>query len=448
MIATIHEITTIDTGILTCGDPTLCNAAEKMSWMAHRRTTRPEDMAYCLMGLFGINMSTIYGEGGPKAFQRLQVEILQRDGDATIFLYAQATHEVNGCTAILASSPSQFCSCRDCRYADPQHTIARLRLLPPSVTYKSMQVETAAISPFHDNPNPSRRLVNSPDITLRTNGDIRGIFTTISPRSFITTPVDKLAGDVVWIVLNVLLLIPGEPGTVIGEWLDETNLFFAIPVVHMGGHYFTRLHEPADLVSIDPEPEGWCFRTPLLIGGGARPSAAVNLVFELPNNNRFSIVHDPVGIQDINSNQNQSESKFSIKWDREPFKKPKYWVAQCMEQPECFLIFSARVQGLFRQGDRIVHGVRPFSGSLEALQRHLRDIRAAADVNILHTLLRAEENAENTVIRMDGSQGSVSVRVRRMAFKPSERRMLDVDALNFRYKVHATVSPPRSRASR
>ena len=31
--------------------------AELMSWAARRRTTREEDMAYCLMGLFGVNMS-------------------------------------------------------------------------------------------------------------------------------------------------------------------------------------------------------------------------------------------------------------------------------------------------------------------------------------------------------------------------------------------------------
>ncbi|KAK0644626.1 heterokaryon incompatibility protein-domain-containing protein [Cercophora newfieldiana] len=53
-----------------------CSAAERMSWAASRTTTRPEDAAYCLMGLFDIHMPLIYGEGGGKAFFRLQSEIL------------------------------------------------------------------------------------------------------------------------------------------------------------------------------------------------------------------------------------------------------------------------------------------------------------------------------------------------------------------------------------
>jgi hypothetical protein len=39
------------------------NVAVKMSWAANRETTRTEDIAYCLMGLFGVNMPLLYGEG-------------------------------------------------------------------------------------------------------------------------------------------------------------------------------------------------------------------------------------------------------------------------------------------------------------------------------------------------------------------------------------------------
>ncbi|EIW57763.1 HET-domain-containing protein, partial [Trametes versicolor FP-101664 SS1] len=62
------------------------SVAERMSWAAHRRTTRVEDRAYSLMGIFGINMPTIYGEG-PRAFMRLQEEILQRIPDQSIFAW-------------------------------------------------------------------------------------------------------------------------------------------------------------------------------------------------------------------------------------------------------------------------------------------------------------------------------------------------------------------------
>jgi hypothetical protein len=48
------------------------SVAKRLSWAAGRKTTRPEDIAYCLMGLFSVNMPMLYGEGD-RAFIRLQV---------------------------------------------------------------------------------------------------------------------------------------------------------------------------------------------------------------------------------------------------------------------------------------------------------------------------------------------------------------------------------------
>jgi hypothetical protein len=42
-----------------------------MSWAAGRQTTREEDAAYCLQGIFNVFMPTIYGEGCEHAFARL-----------------------------------------------------------------------------------------------------------------------------------------------------------------------------------------------------------------------------------------------------------------------------------------------------------------------------------------------------------------------------------------
>lgn len=36
--------------------------AEKMAWASRRETTREEDIAYFLIGLFGVNMPILYGE--------------------------------------------------------------------------------------------------------------------------------------------------------------------------------------------------------------------------------------------------------------------------------------------------------------------------------------------------------------------------------------------------
>lgn len=65
----------------------LASVAERMSWASKRETTRIEDTAYCLLGIFDINMPLLYGEAD-KAFLRLQEEILKVSTDQTIFAWS------------------------------------------------------------------------------------------------------------------------------------------------------------------------------------------------------------------------------------------------------------------------------------------------------------------------------------------------------------------------
>lgn len=60
----------------------------RLSWASDRVTTREEDLAYSLMGLFGVNLPTIYGEG-EFAFIRLQEEILKRVPDDPLFVWGR-----------------------------------------------------------------------------------------------------------------------------------------------------------------------------------------------------------------------------------------------------------------------------------------------------------------------------------------------------------------------
>jgi hypothetical protein len=60
--------------------------AERMSWASKRQTTRKEDMAYCLLGIFDTNLPLIYGEG-EKAFFRLQEEIMKHSDDQSLFAW-------------------------------------------------------------------------------------------------------------------------------------------------------------------------------------------------------------------------------------------------------------------------------------------------------------------------------------------------------------------------
>jgi hypothetical protein len=60
--------------------------AQRMSWVSNRSTSRPEDIAYCMLGIFDVNMPLIYGEGS-KAFVRLQEEIIKISDDHSIFAW-------------------------------------------------------------------------------------------------------------------------------------------------------------------------------------------------------------------------------------------------------------------------------------------------------------------------------------------------------------------------
>jgi hypothetical protein len=68
----ITQRSRINEDILCGADVQQCSIAMRMSWAAGRETTRSEDLAYCLLGIFQVNMPLLYGEG-ERAFLRLQV---------------------------------------------------------------------------------------------------------------------------------------------------------------------------------------------------------------------------------------------------------------------------------------------------------------------------------------------------------------------------------------
>ena len=112
----VNEITSIPSPFLEGLDLQKANIAMRMSWASKRITTRKEDLAYCLLGIFDINMPLLYGEG-MKAFRRLQEEILQRTYDHSLIAwgllpwdegYSLSSREPCG---ILATSPSDFANC-------------------------------------------------------------------------------------------------------------------------------------------------------------------------------------------------------------------------------------------------------------------------------------------------------------------------------------------------
>jgi hypothetical protein len=112
----ITEITNIPAQVLLTNAAGGISVAQRMSWAAKRETAKVEDKAYCLLGLFNVNMPMAYGEG-VNAFRRLQLEIMKVSDDQSIFAWMGTQYgEARG---LLATSPLEFERCADIRqYGD------------------------------------------------------------------------------------------------------------------------------------------------------------------------------------------------------------------------------------------------------------------------------------------------------------------------------------------
>ncbi|KAL3298354.1 37s ribosomal protein rsm22 [Colletotrichum asianum] len=90
--------------------------AQRMSWAAKRTTTKEEDLAYCLLGIFNVMIPMIYGEGS-QAFTRLQEQIMKKTPDDSILAWGLSTDssrveartgDVNKFGGVLAATPAAF----------------------------------------------------------------------------------------------------------------------------------------------------------------------------------------------------------------------------------------------------------------------------------------------------------------------------------------------------
>ncbi|KAI9167925.1 Vegetative incompatibility protein [Paramyrothecium foliicola] len=167
--------------------------AMRMSWAAPRTTRRPEDMAYCLLGIFGISTPMLYGEGGERAFMRLQEEIIKESNDMSIFAWKQVKrsivfyHESTGSTSmqlrgILANSPAEFYNARYQKVAEGHDEVPEY-----TMTNKGLRIEMDLkqlpsgnfLMPLHCISRDEKGLARTLCILLRGQGN--GIFTRVEP---------------------------------------------------------------------------------------------------------------------------------------------------------------------------------------------------------------------------------------------------------------------------
>ena len=108
----IHIITGVPRDVITTDSkPASRSIAERMSWAANRTTTRIEDMAYCLLGIFDVSMPLIYGEG-KNAFRRFQEEIIRRSSDQSFLVWRSTLNNglLDYSRSLFAPSPAAFCN--------------------------------------------------------------------------------------------------------------------------------------------------------------------------------------------------------------------------------------------------------------------------------------------------------------------------------------------------
>jgi hypothetical protein len=114
--------------------------AQRMSWAARRETTRIEDMAYCLFGIFGINLPTLYGEGD-RAFLRLQEELVKSSNDLSLLAWLSPKPEpptdIDHYCGVFAQHPRQFQS------SDRTSLINDMKFTPDfTLTNKGLKIQT------------------------------------------------------------------------------------------------------------------------------------------------------------------------------------------------------------------------------------------------------------------------------------------------------------------
>jgi len=120
------------------------SVSQRMSWAVRRKTTRPEDKAYCLMGLFRVYMPMLYGEG-EKAFERLQLEIIKKLNNHLIFAWNTRRYTLLE-RGLLAHSPAEFADCGSTR--THTHVETRADDEPFSMTNRGLFIKLPVIDDF------------------------------------------------------------------------------------------------------------------------------------------------------------------------------------------------------------------------------------------------------------------------------------------------------------
>ena len=96
IVAEMEEATWIQASALMALRPGLEDIREKLRLASTRQSTRVEDAAYSLFGIFSVSLPAVYGEGN-QALGRLLAQLLTSSGDTSILAWTGKSGGFNSC---------------------------------------------------------------------------------------------------------------------------------------------------------------------------------------------------------------------------------------------------------------------------------------------------------------------------------------------------------------
>ncbi|KAI6043476.1 hypothetical protein EDC04DRAFT_708802 [Pisolithus marmoratus] len=97
ILTELQEVTQIGEPQLKDFSPGVDDARSKLQWASTRHTTRVEDVAYSLFGIFQVSLPIIYGETAQGALGRLLAEVISQSGDVSVLDWVGEASPFHSC---------------------------------------------------------------------------------------------------------------------------------------------------------------------------------------------------------------------------------------------------------------------------------------------------------------------------------------------------------------
>ncbi|KAI6016696.1 hypothetical protein BKA83DRAFT_4335034, partial [Pisolithus microcarpus] len=169
VLAELARATGMEPQFLYDFSPGMDNARSRLQWASSRLTTRPEDIAYSLFGIFNVHLPVLYGESAENALGRLLTEIVSQSGDISVLDWVGESSPFHSCFPAhitsyqRLSTPPPRLSAEERSSATseglPSFEVLSLRDVPGSPTVRSVQLRTPdsnVLGDVHDIHSPAR----------------------------------------------------------------------------------------------------------------------------------------------------------------------------------------------------------------------------------------------------------------------------------------------------